>query len=439
MAINDDLYWYKNVLKRTISTTIRFYLSISIILSPIVLMTEARADWNDGATSEIRQKIASNNIYGPDAGRITVRNYDRTAKMVNASLSASADVAGSKATATAQIKLPASAAKTASVSLKRFAKGGIAGMLGGAALQAFIDSVGWVIDEGSKTIKKPVSSTEPETCYVGSSNTTCEQQCKSYVNWTFGSLRKSGTGAYCVDTRSVDYAYISNATFVQKTNVTQETVSESELASEIQKSMNANDGKADNLISSAYQAVDALGNATEDLNKAVDGLNDAVKDLTDAMNDILKSSDPVGTGKTDTIPSITYNNTTITNNSTTTNNTTNETTTTMGTSELKIPAFCDWASIMCKWIDWTQEEPEKKDPEKVEFDDDASAGKVTLTGSDVCPQDSVEFTVLGKTYTYQLPYQPVCDALSFFKPAVLAVGAITSAFIVAGINVKGED
>nr|WP_228199872.1 hypothetical protein [Acinetobacter baumannii] len=49
MAINDDLYWYKNVLKRTISTTIRFYLSISIILSPIILINEANAtddgDW----------------------------------------------------------------------------------------------------------------------------------------------------------------------------------------------------------------------------------------------------------------------------------------------------------------------------------------------------------------------------------------------------------
>ena len=47
--------------------------------------------------------------------------------------------------------------------------------------------------------------------------------------------------------------------------------------------------------------------------------------------------------------------------------------------------------------------------------------------------------LMGQTYTIELPYQPVCDALTFFKPAVLAVGAITSAFIVAGINVKGED
>jgi len=80
-------------------------------------------------------------------------------------------------------------------------------------------------------------------------------------------------------------------------------------------------------------------------------------------------SDPVGTGKTDTVPSITYNNTTITNNSTTTNNTTNETTTTTGTSEVKIPAFCEWASVVCKWIGWTQEAPELKD-EKLEIKDE---------------------------------------------------------------------
>ncbi|MBD0149454.1 virulence factor TspB C-terminal domain-related protein, partial [Acinetobacter baumannii] len=108
--------------------------------------------------------------------------------------------------------------------------------------------------------------------------------------------------------------------------------------------------------------------------------------------------------------------------------------------------FCEWAFTVCKWYDdwkktdeWMKEDPEQKDPEKVEFDEDVSAGTVTLTGSDACPKDSVQFTLMGQTYTLELPYQPVCDALTFFKPAVLAVGAITSAFIVAGINVKGED
>ncbi|MFH4284783.1 hypothetical protein WAJ30_20540, partial [Acinetobacter baumannii] len=98
----------------------------------------------------------ANNIYGPDSGRITVRNYDRTAKMVNASLAASADINGSKATASAVIKVPASASKTAAASMKRLARGGIAGMLGGAALQALIDGVGWVMDEGGTVIKKPL-------------------------------------------------------------------------------------------------------------------------------------------------------------------------------------------------------------------------------------------------------------------------------------------
>ncbi|MBF6956864.1 hypothetical protein HN246_19630, partial [Acinetobacter baumannii] len=41
----------------------------------------------------------------------------------------------------------------------------------------------------------------------------------------------------------------------------------------------------------------------------------------------------------------------------------------------------------------------QKDPEKVEFDEDVSAGTVTLTGSDACPKDSVQFTLMGQTYT----------------------------------------
>jgi hypothetical protein len=46
---------------------------------------------------------------------------------------------------------------------------------------------------------------------------------------------------------------------------------------------------------------------------------------------------------------------------------------------------------------------------------------------------------MGKSVTLDMPYQPVCDALNFFKPAVLLVGAVASVYIVAGVRTKEED
>ena len=68
-----------------------------------------------------------------------------------------------------------------------------------------------------------------------------------------------------------------------------------------------------------------------------------------------------------------------------------------------------------------------------------TADKVNLSASSTCPQDSVSFSVMGKSVTLDMPYQPVCDALTFFKPAVLLVGAVASVYIVAGVRTKEED
>ena len=90
--------------------------------------------------------------------------------------------------------------------------------------------------------------------------------------------------------------------------------------------------------------------------------------------------------------------------------------------------------------DWATSEPQQKDPENLEFEDlELDASDVNLTASGSCPQDSVSFSVMGKSVTLDMPYQPVCDALNFFKPAVLLVGAVASVYIVAGVRTKEED
>lgn len=118
---------------------------------------------------------------------------------------------------------------------------------------------------------------------------------------------------------------------------------------------------------------------------------------------------------------------------------------------LEFPVFCSWAPSMCiladkvqqaitDATDWATSEPQQKEPENLEFEDlELDASDVNLTATGTCPQDSVSFSVMGKSVTLDMPYQPVCDALNFFKPAVLLVGAVASVYIVAGVRTKEED
>jgi hypothetical protein len=143
---------------------------------------------------------------------------------------------------------------------------------------------------------------------------------------------------------------------------------------------------------------------------------------------------------------------------------------------LEFPKFCSWAPVVCEaaqvvltfpntltewwetantkaeewalsiseaWAaakEWATSEPEEQDSNELEFEDlNIDADQVNLSGSSTCPQDSVSFSLMGKSVTLDMPYQPVCDALNFFKPAVLLVGAVASVYIVAGVRTKEED
>lgn len=114
-------------------------------------------------------------------------------------------------------------------------------------------------------------------------------------------------------------------------------------------------------------------------------------DDKDLVDDILKSDDPVGEGLTDKVPDITSG-TEIEGDSTpkdkTDTNTEPEFITDPTTGEqvpnpnynpnpnpsndtgssfkFELPAFCDYASIVCDWIDWTKEKPDEEEKEEEE-------------------------------------------------------------------------
>ncbi|KMV07968.1 hypothetical protein AB895_3541 [Acinetobacter baumannii] len=487
MSINDDLYWYKNVLRRTISTTIRFYLSLSIILSPIILINEANAtddgDWWLQREIKLQQNREdyARRVYGRSA-----RSFTET-DPVTAKTKTVAKIAIAESSPTAS--------KVGSSMFKRvafYAKNPGVQMVGVMAAIQLIEAIGWVMEDGAYVKHKPVDQNEPDPTkrYIyqmdGKYFNTILDGANYYINKNNSTL----TGVFYTNPRvKSDPVNGGAAEFYYDRYKKNPDVYFDTQYSTISKVLNpfynpeaeppkdqiiplsagllgaammgegyhdpvdpnldssVNTGLMHNSVADAYEHAgngvgDELANDMDYQIKNApltpDGQPAPFGDpryktppLSDKpfMNDRSWRTDGgTADGKAEPIKDPEGN-------------------PTGGQSiSIEFPVFCEWAFTVCKWYDdwkktdeWMKEDPEQKDPEKVEFDEDVSAGTVTLTGSDACPKDSVQFTVMGQTYTIELPYQPVCDALTFFKPAVLAVGAITSAFIVAGINVKGEE
>lgn len=457
-----------------------------------VYAASAQEKWNNARNQEIRNTIGQNATYGNNSGRITVRNYDATKKMVEASLSRSATVNGSKASVEAAVKVPVNMGKVAATTAKRLARGGVAGMLGGAAFQLLLDGAGWVMDPANNSIKMPNPDIPGQYMYGVADSLK--------ANTPYGACQKQDAanaggwqGKITLDSSRGEYGYCTAERYPQGWSITRyinpdynpdnpdnfKPVSNDDLADALQKGADAGDPAVQQLIKDAYQAVDALGNATKDLGAAVDGLNDAVKDLTDAFDKIVKSDDPVATGNTDSVPTITTGG--ETSGDTDTQNKDkdgNDTGSSNSTSNFQLPAFCDWAATMCEWygkwktadqrdadfqdkvtehysdeksfwekvtdfFDWFKEDsqPDNDDTEvEIEEDDAPQLDTNIFNASGECPPDfTYAFPLpMGGTHTISYSYATVCYWFSKLYYIVVTVASLISIRIVSGTEGKSN-
>ncbi len=90
------------------------------------------------------------------------------------------------------------------------------------------------------------------------------------------------------------------------------------------------------------------------------------------------------------------------------------------TGGFQLPAFCDWAAVVCDFIDWVKEEPEIDDPE-VPFKDiqrQEIRDDLLTIGSTACPADiQVNWTGLpfGISIDKTVEMRPYCDVLEPLK------------------------
>lgn len=163
------------------------------------------------------------------------------------------------------------------------------------------------------------------------------------------------------------------------------------------------------------------------------------------------STDPV-TGDTvvtttQTTTNITYGDTTITTTNTTTTNTYNngthtETTVTTETpgdlpvSSSEWPGFCDWASVVCDWLEWTKEEPLEEPPLPQVKDDDFRQQKNITFGAKSCPPD-YQIDIVFLNTSVAVPMQPLCDFAGIIYYMVMAAAYIFAAYISVGVVRNG--
>lgn len=164
------------------------------------------------------------------------------------------------------------------------------------------------------------------------------------------------------------------------------------------------------------------------------------------------STDPV-TGdvtvtNTSTQTNISYGDTTITTTTTTTSTSyqngqeTSTTVTTETPGELPVssgggssgdwPKFCDWATVVCDWFNWTQEEPPPEQDLPIPIDEDFYQEKQISFGSKACPPDyEIQLPFLNTSVA--VPFQPLCDFAGIIYYMVMAASYIIAAYISVGV------
>ncbi len=94
------------------------------------------------------------------------------------------------------------------------------------------------------------------------------------------------------------------------------------------------------------------------------------------------------------------------------------------------PAFCDWAGIVCEFIDCMTEPLSDDDGQEIPTEEVGELQNYDSgLGGGSCPA-GVNFTVQGNAVHYS--FQPACDAMTWFRPILLGMCTLIAGFILVG-------
>lgn len=358
---------------------------------------------------------------------------------------------------------------------KKAGKASIPSFVGGAAVQALVDGVGWVMDEGGKVTKNPEIVNPPYYFYdfYNSSikNLTLSQACQAFIThnvtnraWYSATYSTIGTNPYsCVFSghstsagqfqNLVKQMRIYSSTTDNLNNpeeVTQEQLTEA-LKNALESNNPALAAAIAEAIKAAYTPEGPLLASIGD--EQANGLAvNAADTARDAVNKAAKNtgSEPTSSGKpgyykiTDgekTVEGYVYPTEptgTITpqpdTGTVTEPGTGTGTGTSTGGATFELPPFCDWAGIVCDFIEWYKTEPEDDSPELPEHElEKKEIDKDLLNiGGSSCPQDlTVNWSGLpfGITINKSFEMQPYCNELEPLKYVFILITTCLCAFM----------
>ncbi len=370
---------------------------------------------------------------------------------------------------------------------KHVGKASIPTFVGMAAFHGLMEGIGWVMDEGGKVTKKPDTMDDvgnQPLCWTWTGGT-----CKSFNSvvhqivstnspgWsiksiscpTYSSVNKPGVRVNCSvvvsypnypdDTMVANPLSVSNPNYnpsappPEKVEVTQEQLTEA-LKNALQSNNPALAAAIAQAIKDAYTPEGKIATIGDE---QANGLAvNAADTARDAVNKAANNtgSEPSSKGKpgyyniTDgdkTIEGNVYETTptgTITPQPDTGAGTEPGTGTGTGTgagtstggATLQLPAFCEWAGIVCDFIEWYKTEPEDDAPELPEHElekKEIDKELLNVSGSS-CPQDlTVNWTGLpfGITINESFEMQPYCNELEPLKYVFILITTCLCAFM----------
>ena len=382
---------------------------------------------------------------------------------------------GAKAEVVAKVTQPADTGKAAKTLADRLGKAkdyakhagkaSIPAFVGGAAVQALVDGVGWVMDEGGKVTQKPQENPLTlDQCYMTSTiEATCastpELSCKlAYAYYTppdHNSQFKEVSffnGYYHCPSPQFGHAsrgalikispnpnYNPSAPQPENVEVTQEQLTEA-----LKNALESNNPALAAAIAEALKAAymfDGSEGQDDSTNTIAIGtandMNEVVDRAFDNPTPNATSDKPSGYYKiTDgektiegyvTTPDTSAKTDTQTKTETTTDPVTgNQTTTGTSTGSLELPAFCDWAAIVCDWIGWTKEQPDEPEELKPVFEEinvPFTPFSIANFNAQCPPDEQLSLTLMEQEMSFVFPMKPFCDFFSGIKPFVIALAS----------------
>lgn len=480
---------------------IRWLLAFTLSLQVTFAIAAERTDYRD-FTPEKRQQVtdrwnASFDKVGKDIGY--ARDYasgkmDTVVKQINQNHEVRTQIrdsgydpdTGKRIRIEANVTQAANKAKVASTLTdrlkkaadfaKKSGKASIPAFVGGAAVQALVDGVGWVMDEGGKVTKKPdadiatpndqyyyhngndgVKYSNPNSACQAFSNTypytptlVSDQRCNLY--------RSNGEVFTWFDIwKAVNPSYDPSAPSPENIEVTQEQLTEA-LKQALESNNPALAAAIAQAIKDAYTPEGKLASIGDE---QANGLAvDAADTARDAVNKAAKNtgSEPSSKGKpgyynitdgdktiegnvyeTDPTGSITPKPDTGTGTDPGTGTGTSPST---GGATLEFPVFCEWAGIVCDFIDWVKQDEEIPEDEPEKIDESIFDRKFDINfdmGGSCPPNPTWSFEFVGQQWSKEINISSICDFFRYIGYAIVFASNMTALWIVyAAVTVREQ-